>query len=346
MPAGPALAARAIFVYSFAMQNVDDHIHIPPEQPDFLGRIQTAWSQRAAFHQGTATNAYRIFHGYSEGCPGLTIDRYNTAAIINHKVPLPEAPAAIAAELLRLFPFDHVVLKSHQTLETADAGAVRNLHGAASAEVLQVLEHGDHYFADPVSLHSNGLYLDARPLRVWLKQHSDGRRILNLFAHTGSLGIAARLGGAKEVVHLDKSREALERIQHSYKLNGLAPDSRGLLRGDIYHHLPRAIKWGQTFDGIILDPPPKVPPPPHAPKHRPDGQDFETLIALCCKLLAPGSWLACICHDFRMTHAQFDEHIIHASKNRLVPSWRSASDGDFPEDDPERRTRMTVFQFR
>lgn len=327
------------------MEKVEDLIIISPGQTEFLTRLRTAWLDRDLFHTSTDTNAYRIFHGYSEGWPGLTIDRYHTTAIINHKVALPAAPAEIAMGLLQLFPFEHIVLKSHQTLETPDAGAVRNLHGSASPEVLRVMENGVSYFADAVSLHSNGLYLDARPLRSWLKRQAEGRRILNLFAHTGSLGIASLVGGAKEVVHLDKSKEALERIQHSYRFNGLAPDSRGLLRGDIYYHLPRAIKWGQTFDGIILDPPPKVPPPPHAPKHRPNGQDFETLIGLCCKLLAPESWLACICHDFRMTHSRFDEHIIRASQGRLTPIWQATSESDFPEDDPERRTRMTVFQY-
>ena len=306
--------------------------------------IEAAWQRRTAFHSGTAiTNCYRLFHGFTEGLAGLTIDRYDDAAIINHKVPLPVEASEIAATLLRLFPFALIVLKSHHALDASRAGQVTVLHGTHTDGVKKVLEDGSFYFADTQTLHSNGLYLDARPLRRWLKSNAGGSRVLNLFAHTGSLGIAARLGGAKEVVHLDKGKEALDRVQHNYLFNGLAPDNRGLLRGDIYFHLPRAIKWGQKFSGIILDPPPKVPPPPYAPKHRPDGQDFETLIALCCKVLEPKSWLAAVCHDFRMTHAQFDEHIIHASGGLLHPIWRDTSEGDFPETDPERRTRMTVF---
>jgi 23S rRNA (cytosine1962-C5)-methyltransferase len=267
--------------------------------------------------------------------------------VINHKVPLPVPAGEIAQVLLALFPFQVIVLKSHQSLPGPEAGKVRVLYGDAGDGVVKVRENGACYFADTLSLHSNGLYLDARPLRAWLKtvspEHATGRRILNLFAHTGSLGIAARLGGAREVVHLDKSREAMERIRYNYEWNGLTPDSRGMLRGDLYFHLPRAVKWGQTFDGIILDPPPKVPPPPHAPKHRPAGQDFETLIELCCRLLAPGAWLAALCHDFRTTRERFEEQITRASGGRLVPGFRTESEADFPEPDPERRTRITVF---
>ena len=306
--------------------------------------IKAAWERRTAFHANTqATNCYRLFHGYTEGLPGLTIDRYDDVAIINHKVALPIEARDIAATLLALFPFSLIVQKSHHALDTFGAGQVTTLHGTQTDGVKKVCEDGSFYFADTLTLHSNGLYLDARPLRRWLKANALGSRVLNLFAHTGSLGIAARLGGAKEVVHLDKGKEALDRVQHNYLFNGLAPDNRGLLRGDIYFHLPRAIKWGQKFSGIILDPPPKVPPPPYAPKHRPDGQDFETLIALCCKVLESKSWLAAVCHDFRMNHAQFDEHIINASQGRIRPIWRASSEDDFPEADPERRTRMTVF---
>jgi len=312
--------------------------------PSLHTDIEAAWHRRSLFHMNSdRTNCYRVFHGFTEGLPGFTVDRYGDTAIINHKIPLPVDGRDIANTLLNLYPFELVVQKSHHSLEARGAGQVSILHGHSDDGVLKVVEENTYYFADALSLHSNGLYLDARPLRRWLKLNAKGSRVLNLFAHTGSLGIAARLGGAHEVVHLDKGRDALERVHYNYVFNGLVPDNRGLLCGDIYFHLPRAIKWGQKFSGIILDPPPKVPPPPYAPKHRPDGQDFETLVAMCCKVLKDDSWLAAVCHDFRMTHGQFEEHIIQASEGLLRPIWRFTSEDDFPESDPERRTRMTVF---
>lgn len=315
-----------------------------------LTDLRAAWHRRQAFHADQETDCYRVFHGFTEGASGVTIDRYGSAAIINHKAPLPVAASKIAECLLEFFPFELIVLKSHQSLMGPEAGKVRVLHGEPGDGLLKVQEKGRFYVADTMNLHSNGLFLDARALRAWLAQphpeRCEGRRILNLFAHTGSLGIAARIGGAREVVHLDKSADALAKVKHSYEWNGLPPDSRGLLRGDLYHHLPRAIKWGQRFDGIILDPPPKVPPPPHAPKHRPAGQDFATLIELCCKLLAPGAWLAALCHDFRTTRAAFEGQITAASDGRLVPFYRCESGDDFPEPDVERRTRITVFTYQ
>jgi 23S rRNA (cytosine1962-C5)-methyltransferase len=312
--------------------------------PSISDAITQAWNARSAFHSNPETNAYRIFHGYTEGCAGLSIDRYGSAAIINKKKDLPLRDEEIGQILETLFPFERIVIKSHQNIDAKKGGRVTYLKGAPASEALAVREHGDHFFCDLDSLHSNGLFLDARPARQWLKQNGKDARIYNMFAHTGSLGVAALLGGAKEVVHIDKSREALDKIQHNYRFNKLTPDPRAIVTGDIYFHLPRAIKWGQLFDGIILDPPPKVPPPPKAPKHRPEGQDFQTLLQLVMQLMKPGAWLLCIYHNFRKSHDDYDQEIIAAADHQLKAIWRGRADHDFIETDPDRWTRMSAFQ--
>ncbi len=306
--------------------------------------INAAWHSRENFHSNSETNAYRLFHGYSEGCPGLSIDRYDTAAIINKKSTLPISDADLATALNDLYPFERIIVKSHQNIDSGKGKRVNYLKGTAPLEAISVKEHGHHYYCDLDSLHSNGLFLDARPARQWIKENAKDARIYNMFAHTGSLGVAALLGGAKEVVHIDKSREALDKIQYNYRFNQLTPDPRAIVTGDIYFHLPRAIKWGQLFDGIILDPPPKVPPPPKAPKHRPHGQDFQTLIELVIQLMKPGAWLLCIYHNFRISHDDYDRDIITAANQQLKVIWRGRADADFFESDPDRWTRMSAFQ--
>jgi 23S rRNA (cytosine1962-C5)-methyltransferase len=54
-----------------------------------------------------------------------------------------------------------------------------------------------------------GLYLDTRNLRGWLIENMAGARVLNTFAYTGSLGVAAKAGGASRVVHIDLKRAFL-----------------------------------------------------------------------------------------------------------------------------------------
>ena len=306
--------------------------------------LTAAWESRAAFHAHQATDCYRIFHGYSEGLPGLSIDRYGSAAVINKKVELFISDADLVTSLRSLFPFEKVVQKSHQRVSTDRGPRVQYLYGERSAAPHKVKEGGDWYFADLDDLHSNGLFMDTRPARRWLKDHSQGRRVYNLFAHTGSLGVAARLGGAKDVVHIDKSPEALAKIRITLELNDLRHDDRSILRGDIYYHLPRAVKWGQKFSGIILDPPPFIPPPLRKPDHKPEGQDFATLIDWSCKLLDQDGWLLCVYHDFRKSHDEHDQDIVRASGGTLMPVWRDRADADFIESDDNRWTRMSAFE--
>lgn len=308
-----------------------------------LQLIASAWHSRAAFHNNPATNCYRAFHGYSEGLSGYSIDRYGTAAVINKKVDTGFSDAELVATLRDLFPFEKIIQKAHQRVSVDHGGRVQYLYGQKSELPHKVLEGGDWYFADLDHLHSNGLYMDTRPARRWLKENAKDRRIYNVFSHTGSLGVAARLGGAKDVVHIDKSADALSKIRLSHAFNNLRHDDRSTLKGDIYHHLPRAIKWGQKFQGIILDPPPFIAPPLRPLAHTPVGQDFKTLIDLSCKILEPDGWLLCIYHDFRKSHDECDQEIVAASGDSLKPFWRDRADADFVEQDANRWTRMSAF---
>jgi 23S rRNA (cytosine1962-C5)-methyltransferase len=92
----------------------------------------------------------------------------------------------------------------------------------------RVRENGVWYALDLQANRDAGLYLDTRSLRRWLKERMAGARVLNTFAYTGSLGVAALAGGAARVVHVDLKRDFLNIARTSYTLNGFAIHRRGL----------------------------------------------------------------------------------------------------------------------
>ena len=100
-----------------------------------------------------------------------------------------------------------------------------------------------------------GLFLDHAPLRAWLLQSSRGLKVLNTFAYTGSLSIAAGVGGASKVTTLDLSRPTLHWAEANWKLNGLDPSTHEVLHGDSFEWFPRLAKKSRIFDLVILDPP-------------------------------------------------------------------------------------------
>ncbi len=76
----------------------------------------------------------------------------------------------------------------------------------------------------------------------------EGRRVLDLFADTGQLGIEALSRGAESCVFIDESREAVRIVKENLKACGL---SGTVLQTDALDYLRREEK----FDLIFLDPP-------------------------------------------------------------------------------------------
>jgi 16S rRNA (guanine(966)-N(2))-methyltransferase RsmD len=78
----------------------------------------------------------------------------------------------------------------------------------------------------------------------------EGRRVLDLFAGTGQLGIEALSRGAAECVFVDRRPDAVELIRENVKLCGLEENAR-IRKGDSLAYL----RSGEKFDLIFLDPP-------------------------------------------------------------------------------------------
>lgn len=78
----------------------------------------------------------------------------------------------------------------------------------------------------------------------------EGRRVLDLFAGTGQLGIEALSRGARECVFIDQRKDAVALIRENLKICDLT-DSAVVRQGDSIAYL----KSGEKFDIIFLDPP-------------------------------------------------------------------------------------------
>jgi 23S rRNA (cytosine1962-C5)-methyltransferase len=271
----------------------------------------------------------RLFHGWGEGCPGLEIDRYGDAAVIEH------APDLAPEQALEALDDFATVVARPRGFGTRPVA----LRGALDRRV--VVEDGIRFSIDLARTGNPGLYLDARPARRWIRDHARGRRVLNLFAFTGSLGIAAAVGGARSVTHVDSHRGALDWCRVNSELNSIPVDDRDLARMNIYQHLRRGQAGRQRYDAILLDPPPGPAEPRH--KDRTPGQrGVAALAPLCARMLAPGGWLLCFFHHDRRERDAIEEEIARTAE--LEVCWRGQSGPDFPEPDPARALRVTAFE--
>ena len=82
-----------------------------------------------------------------------------------------------------------------------------------------------------------------------------GKSVLNTFAYTGSLGVAALAGGAAHVLQHDLNQKFLNLAKESYTLNGFPLHNQDFVAADFFPTIARLKNTKQTFDCVILDPP-------------------------------------------------------------------------------------------
>lgn len=300
--------------------------------------IAAAWRARASLHESADLDVYRVFHGWGEGCPGLAIDRLGEVATIEYRSEVADQLDEVVAGLDACRRFAHIVARPRGL----DAFALR---GALPAAPVVVREHGLRFAVDPARPRNPGLFLDARPARQWLRANGQDRRVLNLFAFTGSLGVAAAAGGARSVVHVDSVPSALEVCRENHALNGVPVDDRALARVNVYQHLRRQSAGRQRVSGIILDPPPLTGQALRTDR-TPGDRGVLGLVPLVTRMLVPGGWLLCFFHHDQRTHEEMERAVADASRVPLEVAWRGTSGPDFPETDLHRKLRMTAFVHR
>jgi 23S rRNA (cytosine1962-C5)-methyltransferase len=217
-------------------------------------RVQNAISARLGLE--VKTNVYRLFNGFYEGLPGIVLDRYDqTLVILDHNSDLLAIEDYnILAELAhQMVPqIKTVLLKQRQHPDDQHKRGIL-LYG--SQLTASISENGVSYALDLRMNQDASFYLDTRNLRSWLRENMAGLRVLNTFAYTGSLGVAAGAGAASEVIQTDINHRFLNIANKSWSQAGLEKEHHTTITGDFFRVVGRLRHQNKLFDCVILDPP-------------------------------------------------------------------------------------------
>nr|WP_314531072.1 class I SAM-dependent methyltransferase [uncultured Pseudomonas sp.] len=203
----------------------------------------------------------RLFHGRGRCWPGLeqvTVDWLQGVVLVSlFKEPPAPQLAALKADLLRLAASPAWLACGAHTLALQHRYMLQSttewLVGDALDD-LTITEGGLHYRVDLGRKQNNGLFLDMRYGRDWVRANSQGKRVLNLFAYTCGFSVAAIEGGAEHVVNLDMSSAALSRGRDNHRLNGHDLGKVTFLGHDLFKSWGKVIGKG-PYDLVIIDPP-------------------------------------------------------------------------------------------
>lgn len=199
---------------------------------------------------------YRLVHGEGDLLPGLVIDRFGDVLVVQLNTA---GMQAVADELLDAL--DKVLAPAVVVFRNDTGG--RRLEGLeARVEVVKgelpervLLEENGVRFAAPVlDGQKTGWFFDHRVNRAWLNGLVAGKRVLDLFSYVGGWGVQAAAHGAREVLCVDASGAALERVAENAALNGLH-EQVAVGEGDAFEVLAALRAEGERFDVVVLDPP-------------------------------------------------------------------------------------------
>lgn len=116
-----------------------------------------------------------------------------------------------------------------------------------------VREGGLKFWVNLSDYLDTGLFLDHRITRAWVREQAAGKRVLNLFAYTGSFTVYAAAGGAASTTTIDLSNTYLDWARRNLSLNGLAAPQHRFVRDDVKNWLRQPVQ--EKYDLVILDPP-------------------------------------------------------------------------------------------
>ena len=261
------------------------------DQAWFAARLARALDLRARLFDQPF---YRLVHAEADGLPGVVIDRFGDAAVIQPNAAWAEAHLPALAAALAEVTGVSTILKN-------GSGRARTLEGLAEETVLlsgaidqpiPVLMNGATYMADLKGGQKTGLFYDQRPNHAFAARLAPGARVLDVFTHVGGFALAALAGGADHALAVDASAPALALAGQGAAAMGVA-DRFATRQGDAFDVLEALGQEGARFDLVICDPPAFAPAKPALEAGL---RAYERIARLAAPLVAPGGYLVlCSC---------------------------------------------------
>lgn len=263
----------------------------PVDKDFFRKRIQSAIHSRDTWNLKPETDSYRLIYAESDNIPGLIVDRYADVLVMQCLTAGAEYWKETFADLLLEETGLSLIYERSDAdvreLEGLDS-KVGLLRGSITNLQFSILENNLHFLVNLTDGHKTGFYLDQRKNRLSVRELAKDKDVLDCFCYTGGFTVNALAGGARSVLSVDSSANALELCKENIALNDLPADKHTSLEGDVFQLLRKFRDEARSFDMIILDPPKFAPTFAHAEKAT---RAYKDINLLAFKLLRPGGTL-------------------------------------------------------
>ena len=224
----------------------------PCDRAFFERRVRDAWEYRKLMCD---PQSCRLIYSESDFLPGLVVDKFGDILVMQS--------LSLGIERIKDMLCDILmeVVKPAGIYERSDV-PVRRLEGLEQTTGLlrgtvpdrvNMVENGIHFMVDVKHGQKTGFFLDQKWNRAAMKPFCRDARVLDCFCHNGSFSLHAAKFGAKSVLGVDISEEALEVARENAKINGL--DNVSFEAHNCFDLLRELDDAHEQFDVVILDPP-------------------------------------------------------------------------------------------
>jgi 23S rRNA (cytosine1962-C5)-methyltransferase len=280
----------------------------PLDADFFRERFQAAVALRKGLGLDGPEAGCRWVFGEGDGLPGLVVDRYAQALVIQVGTTgletLRDSWWPILFDLAKAEGCSVFVERSQSGRKEEGLEPVNRLLKGSLGGPVVIREGEVRLSVDLLKGQKTGFFLDQREHRLALGRVSRDCRVLNAFGYTGGFSIHAGLGGAREVATLDISGPALDQAERDWALNGLVPEQHLRMQGDAFD-LMRSLEPG-AWDRVVVD-------PPAFAKQRKDVEAafkaYKDVFRLGALATAPGGMLWCFSCSQHLDRPRFQEAV-------------------------------------
>ncbi len=192
-----------------------------PDAAWLAARIRTALRLRERLY---AKPYYRLVYGESDGLPGLVIDRYGSACVVQiGTAGMEKLKTQIQEALIQVLGCESLLFKNDGSAREMEGlpGYVEAAKGNFD-ELQRVIEDDLEFQAPLAEGQKTGWFFDqAANRRALTKYVRKGARVLDVFSYVGAWGVRAAHSGAGEVLCVDSSAAALELAASNARRNGI-----------------------------------------------------------------------------------------------------------------------------
>ncbi len=299
----------------------------PVDEAFFERRLREAVNLRQRVVSGTSV--YRLVYGEGDLLPGLVVDRYNDLLVMQTLTVGMDVRKELLADLL-------VGLVGARAVYLRNDPHTRELEGLprhqgflrGEADLLQEVQEGPaRFLVDVQRGHKTGWFCDQRENRLSVAGLAAGGEALEVFCYTGAFGVHAALAGARSVLGIEASEEAVQLARQNARLNGVL-DRCEYRVANAFDELRALARAGRQFDWAVLDPPAFARRKEAVPRALVGYRDVN-LWAL--KLLRPGGFLVTCSCSYHVDEASLWAVVLDAARDagrrlRLVEQRWQARD--------------------